>query len=139
MLRSRHADHATQRARADGFDDQLLDRVVVELLDDDAHALRGVGRAATGFENFQQVARLHFVERLIADGGPDKAFEAPQDPGPVALGARTEALRDPALRERLDIVSGPSGLDSRFSSSSRSCATFTAGSRPRSMSRRSSK
>ena len=114
MLRSRHVDHATQRQRGVGLDDQLLDRVVVELLDDDPHAFRRVGRASTGFENFQHVARFHFVERLVADGGPDEAFEARQYLGPVALGARTEALRDPALRERLDIVSGPFGLDSCF-------------------------
>lgn len=91
---------------------RLLDGVVVALLDDDPNAFRRVRRTAGSFEEFQHVARFHFAERFVADGGSDEAFEARQDLSPIALGAGAEELRNPALREGLDIVSGPFGLDS---------------------------
>ena len=104
VLRGRHLHHSAQRQRRVRLDDELLNRVVVDLLDDHPHALGRVRRQRQRLDDAEHIGRSHAAERLRADQRPDKAFQPRQDLRAIGRRARRQSLLHPALRERFELV-----------------------------------
>ncbi len=95
-------DDAAQRNCRIALYKQLLDGVVVDLLNDDPYALRGVWRGAPGLDDLQHVGRLHVLQGLAPDGRPNEALQSRLYLAAVPLGLGGQALIDPLEGERLE-------------------------------------
>ena len=102
VLCGRNLDDTAQRQRGVDFDHQLLNRVVVDLLDDGSDALGRLRRVAPRLYDFQNVDRPNVPKREAADCRPDETLEPRLDLRTIRRGLRRQAFNDPAPREGLD-------------------------------------
>ena len=104
VLGGRHLDDASQWQGRVDLDEQLLDRVVVDLLDVLPDALRRLRRSSQVLDDREHVGGPDAAQRLLADRWPYEALEPGLDLVPIGLGPGHQALPDPAPRERLKLV-----------------------------------
>ena len=102
-------DGTAQRLRRVRRHQQVADRVVVELLHDDADALGGHGGVGARLDDGQHVAGLHVRKLHVADRRVDVGVEPAHDLRDVGGRSIEQRLVDPAAREGAE----PSGRVTR--------------------------
>ena len=102
MLDRGAGDRTAQRLRRVRRHQQVADRVVVELLHDDADALGGHRRVGARLDDRQHVAGLHVGELHVTDRRVDVGVEPAHDLRDVGGRSIEQRLVDPAAREEAD-------------------------------------
>ena len=95
-------DRTTQRLRRIRRHQQVADRMVVELLHDDADALGGHRRVGARLDDRQHIAGLHVRKLHVADRRVDVGVEPAHDLRDVGGRTIEQRLVDPATREDAD-------------------------------------
>ena len=85
VLGPQHIDHAAQRQRRIHFNQQFLDRVVVDLLEMLAAALGRLRRRPPFFDDLKHVRRANSIQWSGADLGPIESLQPGRHLAPIRL------------------------------------------------------